>query len=66
MTFDVQDSCFIKLFPFVNTHCIEEQNTQGPTPSNRRQHHEDHSSCPFRADTHRETYQTSTDRWSMS
>ena len=35
--------CFIKSFPFVNTPCIEEQNTQGPTPSNRRQDHEDHS-----------------------
>ena len=58
--------CFIKSFPFVNTHCIEEQNTQGPTPSNQRQDHEDHSTYayPFRADTYRETYQTSIDRWS--
>ena len=52
--------CFIKSFPFVNTHCIQEQNTQGPTPSNRRQDHEDHSTYPFRADAH------SIDRWSMS
>ena len=66
MTFDVQDSCFIKSFPFVNTHYIEEQNTQGPSPSNRRQDHEDHSSYPFRANTYRETYQTNIDRWSMS
>ena len=46
---------------------VEEwRNTHGPTPSNRRQDHEDHSSCPFRTDTHRETFQTSKDRWSMS
>ena len=56
----------MKSFPLLNTHCIEEQNTQGPTPSNRKQDHEDHSSCPFRADMHRETYQTSIYRWSMS
>ena len=30
----------------------EDQNTQGPTPSNRRQDHEDHSSYPFRAFMH--------------
>ena len=43
-----------------------ELNTQGPTPSNRRQDHDDHSSCPFRAATHRETYKTSIDWWSIS
>ena len=30
----------------------EDQYTQGPTPSNRRQGHEDHSSHPFRVHTH--------------
>ena len=39
----------------------EEQNTQGPTPSNRRQDYEDHSSHQFRARTHRKTYQTNMD-----
>ena len=39
----------------------EDQNTQGPTPSSRRQDHEDHSSHPIRAHTHGKTYQTNTD-----
>ena len=37
---------------------VEDQNTQGPTPSNRRQDHGDHSSHPFRAHTYGKTYQT--------
>ena len=41
---------------FIDFEEIEEgQNTQGPTPSNRRQDHEDHSSHPFRAHTHGKT-----------
>ena len=39
----------------------EEENTQGPTPSNRRQDHEYHSPRPFRAHTHGKTYQTNMD-----
>ena len=35
---------------FIDFEKIEEDlNTQGPTPSNRGQDHEDHSSYPFRA-----------------
>ena len=46
---------------FIDFEITEDQNTQGPTPSSRRQDHKDHSSCPFQADTHGEIYQTSTD-----
>ena len=34
----------------------EDQNTQSPTPSNRRQDHEDHSSRPIRAHTHEKNH----------
>ena len=44
---------------FIDFVEIEEgQNTQGPTPSNRRQ---GHSSHPFRVHTHGKTYQTNMD-----
>ena len=47
---------------FIDFEEIEEdQKTQGPTPSNRRQDQEDHSSYPLRADTHGETYRTNID-----
>ena len=39
----------------------EDQNKQGPNPSNRRQDHEDHSSRPFRAHTHGKTSLTNMD-----
>ena len=41
----------------------EDQNTEGPTPSNRRQDHDEHSSHPkFRvAHTHGKTYRTNMD-----
>ena len=39
----------------------EDQNTQGRTPTNQRQNHEDHSSHPFRAHTHAKTYLTNMD-----
>ena len=46
---------------FIDFEEIEEdQDTQSPTPSNRRQDHEDHSSHPIRAHTHGKTYQTGT------
>ena len=52
---------------FIDLEEIEEdQKTEGPTPSNRRQDHEDHSSYPFRADTHGETYRTNIRRKSLS
>ena len=35
---------------FIDFEITEDQNTQGPTPSSRRQDHKDHSSCPFQAD----------------
>ena len=43
---------------FIDFEEIEEdQNTQSPTPSNRRQDHEDHSSHPIRAHIYaRKTY----------
>ena len=44
---------------FIDFEEIEEdQDTQSPTPSNRRQDHEDHSSHPIRTHTHGKTYQT--------